>query len=222
MPSTTATPATAPVRDESPTPFEWIQLHSRALTIVLVAGIAVGAAYALWKRSGAIKEDRAEKAYFQALRAVQSGNAPVAAQELDRLVTRYAGTSAATQAAMTLATIRFRDGKHAEGIQVLEKLKAEGVPESFEASIEALVAAGLADQGKFDDAAARYRVAAGKAQFPADRDSFLAEAARSLMSANKRPEALAIWSSLASDPDSPQIAEARVRVGELTAKPSGK
>ena len=52
--SSTVTP-TAPVqRDETLSPFEWIQLHSRALTIVLVTGVAVGLAWALWKRSDAI------------------------------------------------------------------------------------------------------------------------------------------------------------------------
>lgn len=223
MPSPIATPASPPppsFGDDEFSAFDWIQEHSKALTIVLVAGLAIGAAFALWKRSGAIKEDRAERAYFVALRAMQGGNAAAGTTDLNRLITRYAGTAAATQAAMTLATMHYDEGKHTEGVAVLERVQREGVPRQFEASIEALVASGLSDQGKFEEAAGRYRSASEKAVFPADRDAYLAESARSLTSASKPQEALSIWQQLAADPDSPVVPEAKVRIGELTAKPA--
>lgn len=217
--TTTAAPTPAQTsRDESITPFEWIQLHSKALTILLVVALALGAGYALWKRSLAIKEENAEKAYYQALRAAQGGNAQAAETELQRLVTRYAGTASATQGAMSLATLRYEAGKHAEGIKVLEQIQAEGVPESFQASVEALIAAGYSDMGKHPESAAKYRLAADKANFPADRDSYLGEAARQLAAANQPQEALAIWKGIAENPDSPGSAEARVRIGELAAR----
>lgn len=217
--SSTNAPVQTRAADDSLTPFEWIQLRSRALTIVLVAGLAIGAAFALWKRSVAIKEENAERAYYQALRTGQAGNAQATETELRRLVTRYAGTAAATQGAMSLAILKYDAGKNAEGVKVLEDVQREGVPESFAASIEALLAAGLSNQGQHVEAATRYRAAAEKALFPAERDSYLAESARSMMAANRPQDAIPIWKAIAENPDSPGAFEARVRLGELTARP---
>lgn len=218
MASTTTAPSTASTSaDDSFSPFDWIQLHSKALTVVLVGGLVVGAGYALWKRSIAIKEERAEQAYFQALRTTQSGNPQLAEADMEKLITRYAGTAAATQAAMNLAILQFESGNYAKGLSVLEKVKASGVPKTFEASVEGLIAAGLVDSGKPADGAARYRVAADKAPFPAEHDTYLAEAARALLVAGRKEEALAIWKELGANEDSPAYAEAHVRIGELTA-----
>lgn len=220
MASTTTAPSSPGSRADSITPFEWIQLHSKALTIALVVALAAGAGYALWKRSAAIKEERAEKAYFQALRSAQSGNQQLAQSDLEKLIGRYSGTSAATQGAISLATLHFEARNYAKGIQVLESIKAQGAPESFIASIDALIAAGYSDNGKHAEAAASYRSAAEKAEFPADRDAYLAEAARELTAASRPQDALAIWRRLAENPESATAPEAHVRIGELTARPA--
>ena len=54
------------------------------------------------------------------------------------------------------------------------------------------------------------------------RDGYRADAARALASAGKAAEAAKIWEELAKDPTSFYAAEARVRIGELTAKPAAR
>ena len=50
-----------------------------------------------------------------------------------------------------------------------------------------------------------------------DKAKYQAAAARDYMAAGKAEEAKAIWTELAKDEDQPEAAEARVRLGELTA-----
>jgi predicted negative regulator of RcsB-dependent stress response len=220
MSSTPVPPATS--QDATLSPLDWLQIHSKKLTIGVIAALVVAAGIALWKRSEAIKQERAEQAYYAALRGGQTGNMAQVQTELGRIVTRYGGTNAGTQAAMSLATMQYEAGNYAAGIQSLENAKAAGVPDVFKASVEALIASGLADQGKPAEAAARYEAAARMAQFETDKHVYRAEAARSLMVANRNAEALAIWKELMTDPESPVAAEARVRVGELGAGVAGK
>ena len=59
---------------------------------------------------------------------------------------------------------------------------------------------------------------AGKTTFAADKDVYAADAARALTLAGKVEEAKKLWSELASRRESPVVAEARVRLGELEGK----
>jgi thioredoxin-like negative regulator of GroEL len=52
-----------------------------------------------------------------------------------------------------------------------------------------------------------------------DKAKYKAAAARDYMAAGKTEEAKAIWTELAKDDTKPEAAEARVRLGEITAKP---
>lgn len=222
MPTATATPSTPPApttsRDESFSPLEWMQLHSRELTFAFVALVVIGGGVLFWKRSVAIKNERAEKAYFQSLRSVQAGNPQLALSDLQKVVTRYNGTAAAAQAAMSIAQIQYEAGKPAEGIKVLQQVGSSGSAKPFAASIEGLIADGLSNEGKFAEAAARYQAAAEKAEYKADKDLMRANAARALQAAGKGSDALKIWRELAADPESGQLAEANVRIGELLGK----
>jgi len=66
------------------------------------------------------------------------------------------------------------------------------------------------------------REAAEEARFDIDRDGYLADAARAYRRAGNDAEAVRIWTGLAEDPLGALAAEARVRLGELTAKPAGQ
>ena len=220
MATVTTTPDSIAERADQFSAFEWIQLHSRELTFALIGLVAVGAGIAFYKRSGAIKEERAERAYYTAMRSSQAGNKPLAIADLDKVILRYNGTAAAALAAMSSAELQYDAGRPAEGVKSLQKVSADGAAKPFAASIAALLADGLVDQGKASEAATKYREAAEKAVFPADRDIYLANAARALQAAGKKDEALKLWQQLASDAESVQSAEAHVRIGELSAKPA--
>jgi len=201
---------------------EWVQLHMRELSIVIVAAVVLVAGVFTYRRVAAGTEAKAEQAYFAAEQARQMGDDSTAAVELARVSTQYQGTAGGTQAAMLLAQLRFDAGDYAGGLAVLEELRGGKAKEEFRASVEALAAAGHEGEGAYDEAAAAYQKAADLARFQADKDSYRADAARVLTAGGQTAAAADIWQSIADDPTSPMADEARVRLGELTVKPAGQ
>jgi len=197
---------------------DWLSLHGKKIAIAaVVLAVAVGGIYA-YRQVSASTAQRAERAYF----AAQATQGPAADQEraLDGVIGAYRGTPAATQAAMMLAQMRYDRGAYDEGVAALAGIDGSGG--EFESAIDALIAAGLEGRGEFADAAAKYREAAEEARFDIDRDGYLADAARAYGRAGNTAEAVRIWTELAADPMGGLAAEARVRLGELTAKPAGQ
>ncbi len=171
----------------------------------------------MWRRSAVVKETRAAEAYAGAEAAFGAGNMALAQPELEKVATRYVGTAAGTQAAMLLAQIHFDGGKHADGIAALERALASS-PEALRAGTQALIAAGHEASGKPADAATAYERAATAASFVEDREMYRMEAARNHVTAGNAAAAKAIYESIAAREDSPYVGEAKVRLGELTAK----
>ena len=212
-------PPTRPLTPDSV--MDRLRLYSKPLAVVVGLALVGGAGYWLWQNDRQTKATLAEREYFQAQAAAASGNAALASSDLQKVVQRYPGTPAAVQASMLIAQIRYDEGKHAEGIAELERARASA-PEHLLPGIHALLAAGHEDQGKHDLAAAEYRKAAEATPYAGDREKYLADAARALMTAGKTAEAAAIWRELADDIAGPTAGEARVRLGEIEAKPASR
>lgn len=194
-------------------------LHKQRVVIGLVAiAILFGGAW-FYRRSGQIKTTRAESAYFQARQAAMAGNSALAVTDLRNVTTRYKGTPGAAQAALALAQMLYDEGKYQEGIAELDKV-AGSSPEELRAAVHVLRAVGHEGLKQFDRAAAEYQAAAEVTRFPKDASSFRASAARALMAGGKQDAARAIWAELAAEPEGSMVSEARVRLGELTAKPA--
>ena len=134
------------------------------------------------------------------------------------MVARYEGTRAGTQAALSLAQTQYDQKQFKEGLAVLKKLETKA-PDDFRPSVHVLEAAGYEELKDFTSAAEQYKLAAMAPEFPVDKAKYQAGAARDYTAAGKADEAKAIWTELAKDDTSPEAAEARVRLGELTAKP---
>jgi len=196
----------------------WMLVHRRGLTWALLAFAALIAGFWFYQRSQAIKAQRAESAYFQARQSAAAGNLPLAVSDLQKVVVRYEGTRAGTQAALSLAQAFYDQKKFQEGIAALKKLEAKA-PSDFRPSIHVLEAAGYEELKDFLGAAEQYKLAAKATEFPVDKAKFQAAAARDYMAAGKTEEAKMIWAELVKDDASPEAAEARVRLGELIAKP---
>jgi hypothetical protein len=81
-----------------------------------------------------------------------------------------------------------------------------------------LIGEGLLDGKKYVEAAKAFQDAAARTSFAADKDVYSADAARALTLAGKTEEAKKLWSDLAAKRESPVLAEARVRLGELEGK----
>ena len=197
---------------------DWALLHKRELTWAVVALAVILGGFWFYQRSQSIKSRRAEAAYFQARQSAAAGNLPLAASDLRKVVVRYEGTRAGTQAAMLLAQTLYDQKQFKEGLEVLKKVEAKA-PDDFRPSIHLLEAAGYEELKDFVAAAEQYKLAAEATEFPVDKAKYRAAAARDYMAAGKTEDAKAIWTDLAKDDTGPQAAEARVRLGELIAKP---
>ncbi|HYN20314.1 MAG TPA: tetratricopeptide repeat protein [Thermoanaerobaculia bacterium] len=197
---------------------DWLLLHKRKVSWGVLALAAILAGFWFYQRSQAIKSQRAESAYFQARQSAAAGNLPLAVSDLQKVVARYEGTPAGTQAALSLAQALYDQKKFKEGIATLKKVEANA-PGEFRPSIHVLEAAGYEELKDFVAAAEQYKLAAKATQFPGDKAKYQAAAARDYMAAGKTEEAKGIWIELAKDESIPEAAEARVRLGELTAKP---
>ena len=195
--------------------------YSKPLAGVVGVALVAGIGYWFWNNDRQVKAERAEREYFAAQAAAASGNAALASSDLQKVVQRYPGTPAAVQSAMLIAQLRYDEGKHAEGIAVLEQAR-RSAPEHLVPGTHALLAAGHEDQGKHELAAAEYRKAAEATPYAADRSKYLADAARALMAAGKATEAQTIWRELSEELTGATSGEARVRLGEIEAKPAGR
>jgi len=197
---------------------EWFMLHQRDVAWAVVALAIIVGGFWYYERSQSIKAQRAEAAYFQARQSAAAGNLPLAVSDLQKVVSRYEGTNAGIQAALTLAQTLYDQKKFKEGLDVLKTAEAKA-PDHFKPSIHLLEAAGYEELKNLVAAAEQYKLAAQVTRFPVDKAEYQAAAARDYMAAGKTEEAKAIWRELVKDETAPTAAEARVRLGELEAKP---
>jgi predicted negative regulator of RcsB-dependent stress response len=197
---------------------EWARANSSKLSIAGIVVIAVAAIAMLWRASADKKEVRASQALASAQAVVQSGNAALAQSDLQALLRRYSGTTAALQARLLLAQVHFGQGKVDEGLKELDAIGSGG---PYAASVHGLKAAGLEQAGKPAEAAAQYEQAAAAATTSLTKAAYKSDAARAYLAAGNANEAKRIWESIAADDSSPLAGEAKVRLGELNAKPIG-
>ena len=197
---------------------EWARANSNKLSIGGIVLVAVAAVAFLWRASADKKEVRASQALASAQAVVQSGNAALAQSDLQALLRRYGGTSAAIQARLLLAQVHFGQGKVDDGLNALNEIKSPGL---YAASVHAMRAAGLEQSGKPAEAAAEFEKASDAATTPVGKAAYRSDAARAYLAAGNRDAAKRIWESIANDDANPLAGEARVRIGELTAKPIG-
>ena len=197
---------------------DWLHVNSRLVGIAVgvVAVVALGGW--LYTRAQAGKELRAEQTLRRAEQSVAAGNAPLAQSDLEKLASGYRGTAGASQGAMLLAQLHMEKGEYQKAIDVLEKNAAGR--KDFEAPVEGMIANAYSQLNKPADAAAHYRKAAEATRFEAERDAYLADAARHLTAANDTASARQIWQTIAANARSEFAPEARLRLGELTAVPA--
>ncbi len=196
---------------------DWLRMNGKPLGIVAAAALVVGGGFWFYRYNKAETEQRAEREYYQAEQSLYAGNLPLAQSDLQKVDKRYEGTRAADQARLSLAQALYGQRKFKEGVDALQPVI--GRSGAAGAAAEALVAAGYEEQNKPGDAATHYRKAADAAELDVDKSVYLADAARAYSAGNGRDSAVAIWTRLSADLQSPVAAEARVRLGELLAKP---
>ena len=213
----------SPFKTAADTPesiLDWFQLYTKQAvwTGVGIVILAVGGWF--YVRSRDLKAERAEKAYYQAIRSVSAGNLPLAESDLRKMIQRYDGTESAAQARLQLAQILYDQAKYQQGVEELrvaeDKIEKS---ERYGTGVHLVLAAGLEQLKKFSDAAAQYEKAAKTARFDADRQRFMSIAASAYLAGGNKAKAREIWTDLAKDSKGAVAGEARVRLGELIAAP---
>jgi predicted negative regulator of RcsB-dependent stress response len=196
----------------------WFQTYQKPILIALGVVIAGVAAVTLVQRSAEQKRLNAERQYFMAQQA--AGQNPQLAQaELEKVATRYAGTSAGDRATLMQAQLLLEANKTAEAMAKLEALAKSGGADRLGSTLHALMGAAYENLNKPKEAAETYLKAAAATSFANEKAQRQADAARAYSVAGRTSDALNLWKTLAADENGPMAAEARVRLGELASKP---
>ena len=187
-------------------------------TGVLLAAVLV---YLFIGRLRLITNNNAERALNSAKQSLNSGNLPLAQSDLEKVYSRYGSTPAGVEAALLLAGLDYDAGKVQDGINVLQKAAGSRAASSVQSTILGLEGDGYAQMRKLGEAAKQYEAAAAATQFETEKASLRAKAARTYQQAGDTAKAHKLWADLATDPATITVAaEARVRLGELTAQPA--
>jgi predicted negative regulator of RcsB-dependent stress response len=230
MKSTPDTESTAPsastVADRAQTFVDWTLINSRALTAGGVLVLVAGAAFWFYGRSKQIQAANADKALQTAKQSMNAGNLPLAQTDLQKVYAKYAGTPAGVEAGMLLAELDYDSGKFQDGITVLRKVSGSSAANALEPTIRSLEGDGYSEMGKMSDAGRQYESAADATGYETEKAYQRAKAARAYQAAGTAADsakALKLWSDMSTDPKAAVVAaEARIRMGELSAKVASK
>jgi len=194
----------------------WLKSNQKLVSIITGGVVVLVLGVVVWKKSAETKIENAERAFFQAQTATAQ-NPTTATTELEKVATRYAGTSAGDRAALLMAQSMMTAGKTPEAMKKLEALAADGGTTRLGSTLHTLMAAGYENQNRPSDAAKAYLAAAATSTGDAKAQR-QADAARAFMAAGNSTEAIKLWQELGKDERGPLASEARVRLGELMVK----
>ena len=207
--------------DRAQTFIDWTRLNSKALTIGFLIVLIAAAGFWFNQQQQRLRASAAEKALLLAKQSMAAGNLQLAQSDLQKVFSKYGKTSAGIEAAMLLSQIDYDQGKFQDGITRLEKVAGSSAAGSNESAILSLEGDGYSQMGKGGAAARVYERAAEATTFENEKSYQLSKAARAYQAAGDTAKARAAWTALLNDPKAQAVAaEARVRIGELTARPA--
>ncbi len=210
--ATRTEPATAPAVT-SP----WYRNRDRQLVagLVLLAAIALVAWFIM--ASGRRKEQFAARSLNQARAAAEAGNLPLASSELQKLISAYEGTDAASEAVITLNQVRMVNGQSELAVVGLREFLAKDPPEQYVTPAQGLLAAALENSKRWVEAGNAYNQASNAAEVDYLKAKYLVDAGRAFREGGKTEEAARAYRTVVEKyPNSPSVTEAEVRLAELT------
>lgn len=215
-PETTGTKAGTPIQLEDRDWMAWLQEHGRTAAFAAGAVVVVAAGVWLYVSSAARKASFASQALTQARTSAESGNLPLAASDLGRLIDRFGGTAAADEAVILLNQIRLLQGQKDAAVQSLQQFVRGAHADYVKASAYALLGGGLEDQGKTREASSAYHEASRAARLDFLKAQYLMDAGRTLAASGDTAGARAAYGEvLQKYAELQQAAEARIRMAEI-------
>jgi predicted negative regulator of RcsB-dependent stress response len=220
---TTRTASELRAADRAQTFLDWTRLNSRALMIGASIVVVAAAGYWFYMRSRQIQSANAERSLLSAKQSMGAGNLPLAQTDLQKVTSRYGSTPAGVEAALLLAQINYDAGKAQDGINVLQRAASAAASLGMEPTVRSMIGDGKVQLGKPGEAAKEYEGAAAAARLDNERVMMKAKAARAYAAAGDTATSRRLWEQLRDDPKAASVSvEARVRLGELTARAAGK
>lgn len=212
----TVSPAPAP---SAPSPVSlWLANRKNRMTAIAGGAVLLVAVVAwLVILDGQRKQAYADRALSAAMSAAAANNLPLASSELQKVISTYAGTSAAGQAVIMLNQIRLTSGQGELAITGLQEyLKTK--PESrFAVQAAGLLGSALENAKRPAEAATAYLTASESAGDAYLKAEYLNQAARAYLNEGKPEEAIKLYRRVMSDfGKTPAVGEASVRLSELT------
>ena len=215
--ATTVEPTrTGPAPVPTPT-IPWYQQRQRPLVagIVILAALALGGWFVL--ASGTRKEVFAARSLNQARAAAEAGNLPLASSELQKLITAYKGTDAASEAVITLNQVRMINGQSELAVVGLREYLAGKPKPQYITPATGLLAAALENSKHWMEAANAYTQASNAAEVDYLKAKYLVDAGRAFREGGKPEDAAKAYRTvLQKYPKAPSVTEAEVRLAELT------
>jgi len=205
-------------RDPAVGLLEWIQTHQRRVTwaITALAGVAVAIWFVTTYQRN--KEHAAIVALENARTAAQSGNLPLAASDLSRVVSTYRGALASDEATILLGQVRLQQSQAGIAAQELQSAIGQGLASQFRAQAYGLLGTALEQLGDHGQAAVAYENAADEAWYDFLAAEYLNDAGRAHATAGDTSRAVDAYRRVVTDYDGTQGAsEAAVRLAELEA-----
>ena len=185
-----------------------------AAILILVTLVVVG-----WfvLESGKRKEQFASRSLNQARAAAEAGNLPLASSELQKLITAYRGTDAASEAVITLNQIRLINGQSELAAVGLKEFIAGKPAAQYVTPAYGLLAASLENAKRWAEAGQAYTQASDAAEVDYLKAQYLVDAGRAYREGGKTEEAKRAYRTVVEKyPEAPSFTEAQVRLAELT------
>ncbi len=207
---------------------QWTVEHTRQLIYAAAAVVVLIAAVWAYITSERRKEQFATQALSAARTDAESGNLPLAANDLTRLIDRYGGTRAADEAVVLLSQVRLVEGGAQVGLVVaqLQSFVKGSHPAYVLASAYSLLGGALEQQGKYREASQAYGEAVKVATHDFLKAEYLLDSGRTLAIAGDSAAARAAYAEVVEKYGAlPQSQEARARLGQLGGTlpaPTGK
>jgi outer membrane protein assembly factor BamD (BamD/ComL family) len=220
MSTTTASPKKpqATAADEtSVDPLAWLRSHQKLA--MFVGGAIVVLALGTWLvvETRSRREQQAAVQLDQARNIAESGNLPLAASQLQKIIETFAGTNAATEAVVTLNQVRMVNGQNELAVVGLQGYLKTNPAKVYKVPAQGLLGEALENAGRPLEAAEAYRGAAADADVDYLKSQYLLFAARAYRNAGKPDDAIkALQEIIDKYPKTSGVTEAKVRLSELT------
>jgi len=211
-------PATTPP-DAGTRLVAWLQAHRKAVIAgaVAITIVALSAWFVVEYRRN--KEAAAAQALEQARFTSQSGNLPLAANDLSRLIDEFSGTAAADEAVILLAQVRLLQEQPDLAADELRQADPDRLRSQFRSPAHGLLGTALENSGQAAGAAQAYEDASQASWYDNVAAEYLLDAGRAWTAVGDATRAVAAYQRILDDySESPSIVEARVRLAELQAR----